>query len=120
SKAAWLASWSCAPPSGCRRLCCGQLPKALGYSLPSGGRFCNATGAEPTPLRSVMPFAIVPGNNKNSRTQNNETNGEDAMMKRLSVLALALLAFAFTTWTVRDAAAQSGDGWTQLFDGKSM
>ena len=42
------------------------------------------------------------------------------MMKRLSVLALALLAFAFTTWTVQDAAAQSGDGWTQLFDGKSM
>ena len=42
------------------------------------------------------------------------------MMKRLSVLALALLAFAFTTWTVRDATAQSGDGWTQLFDGKSM
>src|SRR4051812_44462233 len=39
-------------------------------------------------------------------------------MKRLSILALALLAFAFTT--THQASAQSGAGWTQLFDGKSM
>ena len=39
-------------------------------------------------------------------------------MKRLSVFALALLAIAFTT--TRDASSQSGDGWTQLFDGKTL
>ena len=41
-------------------------------------------------------------------------------MKRLSVFALALLAIAFTTGTSRQAAAQAGEGWKQLFDGKSL
>ena len=40
------------------------------------------------------------------------------MMKRLSVLALALLALAFTT--THQASAQPGEGWKQLFDGKSL
>ena len=41
-------------------------------------------------------------------------------MKRLSVFALALLAIAFTTGTSRQAAAQAGEGWKQLFDGKAL
>ena len=41
-------------------------------------------------------------------------------MKRLSVFALALLAITFTTGTSRQAAAQAGEGWKQLFDGKSL
>lgn len=41
-------------------------------------------------------------------------------MKRLSVLALALLAIVFTTGALRDAAAQSGEGWITLFDGKNL
>jgi hypothetical protein len=39
-------------------------------------------------------------------------------MKRLTVLALALLAFALTT--AHPASAQSGEGWKQVFDGKSL
>ena len=39
-------------------------------------------------------------------------------MKRLLILALAVLATAFTT--TYQASAQSGDGWKQIFDGKSM
>lgn len=42
-------------------------------------------------------------------------------MKRLSVVAMAIAAIAFaTTWNAREAWSQSGDGWTQLFDGKSL
>ena len=39
-------------------------------------------------------------------------------MKRLFMIALALMAFAFTT--AQQASAQSGEGWKQLFDGKSL
>jgi hypothetical protein len=42
-------------------------------------------------------------------------------MKRLSVLALALSAVAFTTvWTIQNASSQSGPGWVTLVDNTNM
>jgi hypothetical protein len=41
-------------------------------------------------------------------------------MKRLSVVTLALAATFITLWTTLGASAQSGAGWTQLFDGKTV
>ena len=41
-------------------------------------------------------------------------------MKRWAILAIGLSVFAFTALPADKAAAQAGDGWTVLLDGKSL
>src|SRR5205814_5815879 len=114
SRAAPPVFGSCAPPSGCRRPCCGRLRTASVLPPHFRGRSCKATARKAIPRypgygqpKRLLRLPIIIS-----------LPGEDHMT-RWATLAIALLFSAIAT--VHTTGTASGqDGWTALFDGKNL